>query len=77
VSELRPATRMGIAETIVEVWEEGHFIAAVYPIDRGVKIVSEYFYYGVEGGIAAIDPAFPPALHVHIRDRVPKPEPPA
>jgi hypothetical protein len=84
MTELHPAVRPSANapshDTIVEVWEDGHFIAAIYPIDRGVKIVSKYF--GANGEEELHDFSFldlnrPPALHVHIWDRRLAPEPPA
>lgn len=79
MTELRPTTHPVTAEAIVELWEDGHFIAAIYPIESGVKIISKYFdfdrptdaLFEIDPPTLCIDPAFPPALRVHIWDRVP------
>jgi hypothetical protein len=75
MTELRPATHTETDETMVELWEGGQMIAAIYPIDRGVRIVSKHLHDGVRGGIVAIDPSFPPALHVRVWDGPPETEP--
>jgi len=55
------------ARTIVEVWEDGVFIAAIYPAERGVRIVSKYLTDDCVPR-PALEGPFPPALNVHIWD---------
>lgn len=50
---------------VIEVWEDGQMIAAIYPKDRGVKIVSKYLD-GRRGDLVTVDPSRPPALHVNV-----------
>lgn len=65
MTELRLVQQWGVQQRIVEVWEDGLFIAAIYPKDRGVKIVSKYLQ-GRLGDVVALDLVAPPALHVRI-----------
>ena len=51
---------------VVEVWDDDRgLLATIYPIEGGVKIVSEYFAGRVEQFVE-LDAAFPPALEVLI-----------
>jgi hypothetical protein len=68
VTELRMAPHSRADRHIVEVWEDGQFIAAIYPKDRGVKVVSKYLDAKMSRASVALDASFPPAVHVNIWD---------
>lgn len=65
MTELRIAKHLQTGQPIVEVWEDGRLIGAIYPKDRGVKIVSKYLD-GRRRDLVVVDHAYPPAIHVHI-----------
>ena len=67
MTELRMSKYSLTGGKIVEVWEDGRFIAAIYPKDRGVKIVSKYLD-NRRRDLVTVDPSYPPALHVNIWD---------
>lgn len=67
MTELRIAAHSITGKPMVEVWEDGRMIAAIYPKDRGVKLVTKYLD-GRRADLVTVDPTFPPALHVNIWD---------
>ncbi len=56
--------RLTPGRQIVEVWENGVFIAAIYPTDGGIKIVSKFFPGRPS---ITIDPEQPVSVQVAIR----------
>jgi len=70
MTELRPSRHALTGAVIVEVWEDGVFIATIYPAHRGVRVVSKYL--DPRATIAVIDPTEPPALFVWIWSGVPR-----
>ncbi|MBA7620570.1 hypothetical protein ES703_27922 [subsurface metagenome] len=58
--EFRIVTHMMTERPMVEVWQDGKFVASIYGHDDGVKIVSKYLD-GVEP-----EPGYPPAVVVHL-----------
>jgi hypothetical protein len=42
MTELRIAPHTVRRCEVIEIWEEGLFIGAIYPANRGVRIVSKY-----------------------------------
>jgi hypothetical protein len=66
MTELRIAEHtFGQEVAIIEIWEDGQMIGAIYPKDRGVKIISKYLDSG-NRDMVSLDAAFPPALHVNL-----------
>jgi hypothetical protein len=70
MTELRPATHTEAAEALVEVWEDGHKIAAIYPTERGIRIVSKYL--GTEPEAIEVETSYTPALNIRIWDGKPR-----
>jgi hypothetical protein len=54
--------------SVCEVWHDGAMIAAIYPTERGVKIVSKHLERRVSDAdpLVAIDPDLTPAIIVNI-----------
>lgn len=54
---------------IVEIWESGEFIGAIYPTEVGVKLVSKYLVSDPEGAIEIERDKLPPipAILINIR----------
>lgn len=66
MTELRMAVHSmrGKAAAVVEIWEDGLFIGAIYPADRGVRIVSKHLDAGLVG--SNFEHLFPPTFNLRI-----------
>lgn len=64
--ELRRVKSFTRLTEMLEVWQEGEFIAAIYPTDAGVKIISKYFTQET-GPILEVDTRDPIAISIVIR----------
>lgn len=66
MTTIKPATHTLNKEQvrIYEVWDGDRFIAAIYPTERGVKIVSKYIENRED--LLQVEPLEPPAILVNI-----------
>lgn len=55
-------------QKLIEVWNEGVFMASIYPTETGIKVVSKYIADDPEGAIEVDRSKLPPipALLIHL-----------